>query len=207
MADARNQDADENARNRAALDAYDRDRSMRARYASFAERQQNLPGNAEQVSTQGSGQEQVSPQGRDQPGNPLSPLRLGGASQQPAAPQFATDTAAALVAVSQAMQAVAATIGDRSANNSRHRDGEIVIHKDISPVFEQVPEDVLDRVKYVESVVNRLNANTSGVRFKTNSDNILSAPGVPVPADWNGADKGATHNANKLTIVRHSARL
>ena len=59
MADARNQDADETARNRAVLEAYDRDPSMRARYASFAERQQNLPGNAEQVSTQGSGQEQV----------------------------------------------------------------------------------------------------------------------------------------------------
>ena len=93
MADDHQQDADEDARNRDALEAYDRAQNMRDRHAQFVERQQNLSGMAEQVSTQGSGQEQVSPQGRDQPGNPLSPLRLGGASQQPAAPQFATDTA------------------------------------------------------------------------------------------------------------------
>ena len=174
MADARNQDADENVRNRAVLEEYDRDQSMRARYASFAARQQNLAGNAEQVSPQGNGQERVSPQGRGQLGSPLPPLRLGNASQQPAAPQFATDTAATLAAVSQAMQAIASTMGQHSANNSRHRDGDIVIHKDISPVFEQVPEDVLERVKYVESIVNRLNANTSGVRFKTDFETIQS---------------------------------
>ena len=96
--------------NQAALEAYDRARNMRARHAQFVERQQNLSGMAEQVSTQSGDREQVSPQGRDQPGNPLSPLRLGGASQQPAAPQLATDTATALAAVSQAVQAIASTI-------------------------------------------------------------------------------------------------
>ena len=175
MADDHQQDADETARNRAALEDYDRAQNMRDRHgdAQFVERTRNLSGNAAQVSTQDSDREQVSPQGRDQHGS-LSPLQLGGASRQPATPQFATDTVAALAAVSQAMQAVAANIGQRSANNSRHRDGEIVINKDISQVFEQVPEDVLDRVKYVESVVNRLNANTSGVRFKTDSEVIQS---------------------------------
>ena len=131
MADARNQDADENARNRAVLEEYDRDQSMRARYASFAARQQNLAGNAEQVSPQGNGQDRVSPQGRGQLGSPLPPLRLGNASQQPAAPQFATDTAATLAAVSQAMQAVAAAIGDRSANNSRGRDDFVIPHSGV----------------------------------------------------------------------------
>ena len=77
MADDHQQDADEVARNRAALEDYDRAQNMRDRHAQFVERQQNLSGMAEQVSTQGSGQEQVSPQGRDQPGSPLPPLRLG----------------------------------------------------------------------------------------------------------------------------------
>ena len=40
-------------------------------------------------------------------------------------------------------------------NDSRRRDGEVVIHKDISGVFGEVPEDILERVKYVESVENR----------------------------------------------------
>ena len=44
----------------------------------------------------------------------------------------------------------------------------------MSQVFDEVPEDILDRVKYVKSVVNRLNANTSGVRFKADSETIQS---------------------------------
>ena len=71
------------------------------------------------------------------------------------------------------MAAIADSLG-RSGSNSRGRDGDIVIHKDISQVFDEVPEDILERVKYVKSVVNRLTANTSGVRFKTDSAMIQS---------------------------------
>ena len=70
------------------------------------------------------------------------------------------------------MKAIAESLGSRSANNSRGRDGDIVIVKDISQVFDEVPVALLDRVKYLQSVVNRLNANTSGVRFKTDSETI-----------------------------------
>ena len=88
----------------------------------------------------------------------------------PPAPQFATDTAQAITAATRAMAAIVETLGTRSANNSRGRDGDIVIEKDISRVFDEVPVALLDRVKYLQSVVNRLNANTSGVRFKTDSE-------------------------------------
>ena len=71
----------------------------------------------------------------------------------PPAPQSVTDTANAFAAATQAMKAIAESPGDRSANNSRARDGEIVIFKDISPVFDKVPEDILERVKYVKNSI------------------------------------------------------
>ena len=71
------------------------------------------------------------------------------------------------------MKAIADTLG-RSRNNSRGRDGDIVISKDISKVFEQVPEELLERVEYVKRITNRLDANTSGIRLKVQTQNILS---------------------------------
>ena len=111
-------------------------------------------------------------------GPPPAPPMLEAAAYDfasPPAPQFATDTAHAITAASRAMAAIVETLGIRSANNSRGRDGDIVIEKDISRVFDEVPVALLDRVKYLQSVVNRLNANTSGVRFKTDSETIIQA--------------------------------
>ena len=56
MADDQNQDADENARNQAALAAYDdaRQRKLRADYAAFM-RQRKASGNAGQASPRGRG--------------------------------------------------------------------------------------------------------------------------------------------------------
>ena len=108
-------------------------------------------------------------------GPPPPPPMLEAAAHDfasPPAPQFATDTANAITAASRAMAAIVDSLGIRSASNSRGRDGDIVIEKDISRVFDEVPVALLDRVKYLQSVVNRLNANTSGVRFKTDSETI-----------------------------------
>ena len=56
MADNSNQDADEIARNQAALAAFDRRRdSLRARHAAFQLRQQNSNGNADRESLRGRG--------------------------------------------------------------------------------------------------------------------------------------------------------
>ena len=75
-------------------------------------------------------------------GPPLPPLQFGNAAQHPVAappPRFATtDTMAALAAASQAMAAIAESPGNRSANNnSRGRDGDIVLCKDIPKVFDE----------------------------------------------------------------------
>ena len=119
MADDSNQDADDNARNQAALAAYDRQRSLRERHAAFVLQRQNLAGNAEQVLPQGRG-------GQQQPasrfGPPLPAPQLDDAAGDfgpPQPPQFATDTANAFAAATQAMQAIAESIGNRSGNNSR----------------------------------------------------------------------------------------
>ena len=62
---------------------------------------------------------------------------------------FATDTATALTtAATQAMAAIAESLTKGPANNSRARDGDIVIYQDISRVFDKVPVELLDRVKY-----------------------------------------------------------
>ena len=116
MADDPNQDADENARNEAALAAYDdKQRKLRTDYAAFM-RQREAAGNAGQASPRGRGGGWQ--QSADRLGPPPPPPHFGVDAPQPAAPQFAVDTAAALAAASQAMQAIAATIGDRSANNN-----------------------------------------------------------------------------------------
>ena len=118
MADDHQQDADENARNQAALAAYDRQRpSLRDRHAAFQERQQNSPGIAGQVSPQGRGGGWRQPSCRF--GAPPAAPQLDDAAGDfapPQPPQFAMDTAAALTAASQAMQAIAATIGDQLCN-------------------------------------------------------------------------------------------
>ena len=174
MADDPNQDADETARNQAALAAYDRQRgSLRDRLAAFQERQRNENGNADQVSQQGrgGGWQQM---GRHF-GPPLPQPRLEDAAGDlgpPPPPQSVTDTANAFAAATQAMTAIAENLGKR--NNSRGRDGDIVIHKDISQVFEEVPVEILERVKYVKRVANRLSANTSGILMKIHSQDILS---------------------------------
>ena len=175
MADDQNQDADENARNQAALAAYDdQQRKLRTDYAAFM-RQRKASGNAGQASPRGRGGGWQ--QSADRLGPPPPPPHFGVDAPQPAPPQFATDTAAALTAASQAMQAIAASIGDRAANNdrnSRGRDGDIVVSKDISQVFDEVPEEILERVRYVKRLENRLHTNTSGIRLKFDSENILS---------------------------------
>ena len=56
----------------------------------------------------------------------------------PQVPTFSTDAAKALAAASQAMAAIAESPGNRSANNSRGRDGDSVIYNDISQVFDKV---------------------------------------------------------------------
>ena len=93
------------------------------------------------------------------PGVPLIP--------PPPPPPFAVGAMNALADVSTAMTAIVQTLTRGSGNNSRGRDGDIVVNKDISGVFDEVPENILERVKYVEKVANRLQTNTSGVRYKT----------------------------------------
>ena len=53
---------------------------------------------------------------------------------------------AAPAAATQAMAAVAESLGNRSAGHSRGRDGDIVLGSDISTVFGEIPENILDRV-------------------------------------------------------------
>ena len=99
MADDPNQDADENARNRAALAAYDRQRSMRDRHAAFVERLQGLNGNAEQAAPQGRGDGRRQPSETFGPPSPQPQLEAaaGDNGLAPPPPQFATDAAKGLV--------------------------------------------------------------------------------------------------------------
>ena len=53
----------------------------------------------------------------------------------------------ALTDVSKAMTALVESLSRRSERNSRGRDGDVVIEKDISRVFDEVPGDLLERVK------------------------------------------------------------
>ena len=172
MADDGNQDADQQARDLAANAAKERAKRLADQLAiEHAEREYD----AARQQAAGGVAFQPRRQGRlPYQGPPLAQPRIGDAiGDPPPPPRYAVDTAAALTAATQAMAAIADSLG-RSGSNSRGRDGDIVIYKDISQVFDEVPEDILERVKYVKTVVNRLNVNTSGVRFKTSSDNILS---------------------------------
>ena len=78
----------------------------------------------------------------------------------------------ALTDVSTAMTSIVDTLTRRTGGNSRGRDGDVVIYKDISGVFDEVPEDILARVKYVKSIENRLQTHMSGIRVK--SDSMIS---------------------------------
>ena len=91
MADDQNQDADENARNQAALAAYDdKQRKLRTDYAAFM-RQRKASGNAGQASPRGRGGGLQ--QAADRLGPPPPPPHFGVDAPQPAAPQFATERA------------------------------------------------------------------------------------------------------------------
>ena len=156
--------------------------------AAFAEREYDLARQAAAANQGGNGHRLGRGFGRGfGPPPPQPRLDADFPDFAPPAPQSVTDTANAFAAATQAMKAIAESLGNSSGNNSRGRDGDIVINKDVSQVFEQVPEDILERVKYVESVVNRLTANTSGVRFKTDSEMIQSirlADDATVPSNY-----------------------
>ena len=115
MADDPNQDADGQARNQAALEAYDREQQFRARHAAFLKRNENSPGNAEQDPPQGRGGGWQPPFNRFG-APPAQPQMLDAAGDlgPPQPPQFATDTAAALTAATQAMAAIVESPGNRS---------------------------------------------------------------------------------------------
>ena len=65
-------------------------------------------------------------------------------------------------------------------------------------VFGEVPEDILERVKYVESVENRLLTNTSGVRYKTDRQIISS---IHVNADASVATNYRMHEFKNVDVV------
>ena len=52
-------------------------------------------------------------------------------------------------------------------NSSRGFDGEVVTVKDISNIFDEVPVPLLARGEYIKSLAMKLEANTSGIRFKS----------------------------------------
>ena len=159
MSEDMNQDADEIARNQAALAAYGRQQeSVRERYAAFQARQQNSRDNDGSPQGRDAGWPQPSKQFGLPPPQPQLEEAAGGLSP-PAPPQFAVDTAAAMTAATQAFAAIAQSLTSRSANSSRGHDGEIIVVNDLSNVFDEVPENVLERVQYVQKVMNRLTTN------------------------------------------------
>ena len=98
-------------------------------------------------------------------GPPPAPPMLEAAATDfasPPAPQFATDTAQAITAASRAMAAIVETLGIRSANNSRGRDGDIVIECE-----EQANTAVL--------TVGYLGGGWSGVDLKVENRPILGS--------------------------------
>ena len=164
MTDEGNQDVDQQARDLAANAATERAKRLADQLAiQHAEREYDA---ARQRAADGVAY-QPRRQGRTQyQGPPLAQPRINdaiGDITPPPPPGFAVDTANAFAAATQAMQEIARALASRSANTSRARDGEIVIVRDISQVFDQVPEDILERVQYVKTVANRLSANMSGV--------------------------------------------
>ena len=169
-----NQDVDALARQQAALAAQARARGVAEGIAqahaedAFNAARQNAAGYAERF-----------PDGRPRRWDiPPPPPPPGGIVQgvpvAPPPPGFAVGAMNALTDVSKAMSALVENLSRHPERNSRGRDGDVVIHKDISRVFEKVPEDILERVQYVKTVENRLQTNTSGVLLKIDSEIISS---------------------------------
>ena len=149
MADDSNQDADQLARDLAANAARGRAKRLADQLAiQHAERKYDA---ARKRTTDGV---TFQPRRQGRPpyqGPPLAQPRIYdaiGDIAPPPPPGFAVDTAAALTAATQAMAAIAESLARRSASNSGGRDGDVVICNGVSQVFEKVPEDILDRVKY-----------------------------------------------------------
>ena len=119
--------------------------------AAFAEREYDLARQAAAANQGGNGYRLGRGFGRGFYGPPPPQPRLDADFPDfaPPAPQSVTDTANAFAAATQAMKAIAESLGSHSDNNSRGRDGDVVINKDVSQVFEQVPEEILERVKQV----------------------------------------------------------
>ena len=158
-----NQDVEALARQQAALAAQARARGVAEGIAqahaedAFNAARQNAAGYAERF-----------PDGRPRRWDiPPPPPPPGGIVQgvpvAPPPPGFAVGAMNALTDVSKAMSALVENLSRHPERNSRGRDGDVVIHKDISRVFEKVPDDILERVQYIKTVENRLLTNTSGV--------------------------------------------
>ena len=165
-----NQDLDQMARTQAALAARARAQQVADNIAAA-----HAAGTYEQARRNAAGHVPAPPGyvPPPPPGHALPPLQPGqvipGVPVQPPPPGFATGAIAALANVSSAaMTAIVDTLARLTGNNSYGRDGDVVVYKDISAVFDEVPEGLLERVKYVKRVGNRLLTNNkSGVRFKT----------------------------------------
>ena len=138
------------------------------------------------------------------PGYGLPPLQRGPVipgvpvHPPPPPPAFAVGAMNALADISTAMTAVVQTLGRVSGNNSRRRDGDVVVNKDISGVFDEVPEDILERVKYVRTVANRLQTNTSGIRYKTDRHVISS---IHMDADASVATNFRMYEFKNIDVV------
>ena len=135
------------------------------------------------------------------PGHVLPPLQPGQAIPGvpvPPPPEFAVGALNALADVSTAMTAIVESLTRRPGNNSRARDGDVVINKDISGVFDEVPENILERVKYVKVVENRLITNMSGVRYKSDHDIISS---VLVSADASVATNFRMYEFKNVDVI------
>ena len=70
--------------------------------------------------------------------------------------------------VAQMLQQVSRTLeAVTQRSSSRGFDGEVVTVKDVSGIFDEVPEPLLERGEYVKSLALKLEANPSGIRFKS----------------------------------------
>ena len=144
-----NQDLDAMARNQAALAAQARAREVAAGIA-----QEHADSAYERARQNAVGYAANNPDGRprrwDVPPPPPPPPRQvvpGIPVVPPPPPGFATGAIAALANVSSAMTAIVDTLARRTGNNSHGHDGDVVVYKDISPVFGEVPEGLLERVQ------------------------------------------------------------
>ena len=96
--------------------------------AAFAEREYDLARQAAAANQDGNGFRLGRGFGRGfyGPRPPQPQLEPGVSDFAPPAPQSVTDTANAFAAATQAMKAIAESLGTRSGNNPRGRDGDIV---------------------------------------------------------------------------------